>query len=438
MRKLMLMLSLLGLCRFATAQGLVDVRNVDDDPEKEIIVDNPFYRLVLKASTGGTGISLKPKPTNTEMVIPRDGTGLFADALWQQGMGGDWQDAYSYTVDNNTPEAAQVTFTLRGRTGNTLRWITIRKSISVQRDSPVIAVKVRVENEQASMEAFRLGYWAHQQIGAMNQDNAHFIPTANGVKQFLVSGSSSTQENWMYDAARGWIATRAEDGTGVAFRLDYSRLLAFYQWLKGTMQTVEWLYRSQEIPNGGAFETEYQCIPFCGLPYVDGVGDAVVGAIVFDRQPQPGKSGPAHVALLGGESKTAVDLEWKRLPEEKWMSLKATTADLNPGHVENVGFELLPPQEGSYILRCRLSRGGKSVGVLERLLNLGTPSGRYAMDPEAERIGDSGEKSGAPKRGQLSKRIEDKWLYEGQAVQHVSLLKDEEVLFRECRRRAST
>jgi len=376
----------------AHGENLLRVENVDEDPEKEIVLENRFCRLVLNASVGATGVSLTPKPTETEMVLPRGGAGLFVDAIWQQGMLGDWRDAYAYTIDADTPEKATLTFSKRGRTGDILKWITIRKSITMRADSPAIEVRVRVENEEAAMRGFKVGYWAHHQIAALRQDNAYFLPTAQGIRRFLVTGKSSTQEYWTYDAARGWIAALAEDGTGLAFRLDYRHLMCFYQWLKSTMTTVEWLYRTQEIPNGGAFETSYQVIPFHGLPYVDGVGDGIVGAIVYGRHPQPSKTSDARVMLTGTSGKVGIEVEWRRLPDNKWTSLSKAELEVVAGKTVGVPFQLQPPEEGAYAIRAQLTRSGKPIGVLDRLLSLGKSSGRYAMEPESKRAGNDQER----------------------------------------------
>ena len=382
----------------ALGQNLLRMENVDDDPERELVIENRFYRLVLKASAGGTGISLKPKPTNTEMVLPRGGMGLFSDAIWQQGMGGDWRDAYSYTIDANTPNVARLTFTKRGRSGDVLRWITIKRSLTMHADSPAIEVKVRVENEEASMRSFKLGYWAHHQIAALKQDNAYFLPTAQGVRRFLVTGKSSTQEYWTYDAARGWIAALAEDGTGLAFRMDYEHLMCYYQWLKSTMTTVEWLYRSTEIPNGGAFETSYQVIPFHGLPYVDGVGGRMVGAIVFDTYPQPGQATSARVKITGDTRELlAYTAKWRRLPEAEWQTLAQGNVDslsgYSPGKPVVVPIKLRPPQEGTYVVQVELrSRSENPLGTLDRVLEIGKPSARYIMEPAGKRAGSDKER----------------------------------------------
>ena len=70
------------------AENLLSLQNMDDDAEEEIVLENSFFRLVLKPSAGGQAISLKPKPSNTEMVVG-GGRFMMSPAVWQQG-GGDF------------------------------------------------------------------------------------------------------------------------------------------------------------------------------------------------------------------------------------------------------------------------------------------------------------------------------------------------------------
>ena len=391
--------------RAAGAEALISIRNMDDDAEEELVLENAFFRLVVKPSAGGAGISLKPKPSNTEMLVGGgEKAGLFGNGIWQQGPEGDYVASHSYVIAENTPEAASVTLTCTGSTKPILNWVRIKRTIAIRADRPTINVRVEVENIWESMKPFRIGIWVHNLVAAEAQETTYFIPRTDGVLRVPITSVANMQQYWHYEMARGWVAALAENGTGLGFRMDYPRLMCAYQWMKGRTITLEWLYRSEEIPNGKSAVFEYQVIPFVGLPRVDGVGaTGLVGAIVFPAVPVPGKESRGEIRLLGDPGKVALAVAWRRGGDTQWQALGMGDLELTGGTTATYAFPFTAGAEGLYGLRCTVTRDGRRVGVLERSLKLGRVTGRYAFAPEAAQVGDVKERwvtsIGTPKAG---------------------------------------
>jgi len=115
-------------------------------------------------------------------------------------------------------------------------------------------------------------------------------------------------------------------------------------------------------------------------------------AIVYERQPQPGKRSHAYVALTGAPGRVRVKVQWRRLPDKQWTDIASADATVKPPTIAKAEFDLAPPREGTYVIRALLTRAGRPAGALERLLDLGKPSDRYVMEPEAKRLGDGKER----------------------------------------------
>lgn len=376
--------------RAAGTEALISVRNMDADAEEELVLENAFFRLVIKPSAGGAGISLKPKPSGTEMLVGGGKrAGLFGNGIWQQGPVGDYAASHTYVIEENTPEAASLTLTCTGSTKPILNWVRIKRTITIYADRPTINVRVEIENIWESMKPFRVGLWVHNLIAAEAQETTYFIPRTDGVLRLPITSVANTQQYWHYEMARGWLAALADDGTGLAFRMDYPRLMCGYQWMKSRTITLEWLYRSEEIPNGKTAVFEYQVVPFAGLSRVDGVGDTgVVGAIVFPATPVPGKKSRGEIRLLGDPGKVALAVTWRHGGDGQWQALGTGDLDLAGGTTATYAFPFTAESEGLYGLRCVVTRDGKRIGILERSLKIGRVTGRYTLAPESAPVDD--------------------------------------------------
>jgi len=370
--------------------GMLTQQDVDQDGEKEFVLENRFCRLVLKASWGAVGTSLKVKPTGTELVwcSEKSRAGLFGDAVWDQGFRGDFYGrAYAFRVLANDANQATIRFRRRGMTDK-LQWMTITKTITMRADTPTIEVAYEYRNEEASKETLRLGFWVHNQITAKGQELLYQFPDKTKVRTTKVtSGPSSGTEVWVYEPSRGWMAATAEDGSGLAFEMEYKRLMCFYQYLKRAIRTVEWMYRPQAIPNGRAFRTVVRVIPFAGMPYVDGVAAGVAGCCVLQRLPAPGQTSPMKILLAGVRKGMSVRATVRFLPNVQEMLLLEKKIEKAPEGVMSETVKFTPATEGTYLVRVVFTEGGKPVGEFEKPIIIGKPSARYALRPLEKRLG---------------------------------------------------
>ena len=397
MRRLSAFVALAGILVLTTAftarAALITEQDVDQDGEKEIVLENAWAKMALKPSVGAA-TSLVVKANGTELVYAGGGKSrptILGDAITQQGAGDYMNKPYDFQVMQNTDASASVKLWRRGQTEK-LRWITITKTITIRADRPDIEVAYDIHNEEASKETYNLGLWVHNEVSAAEQEVTYCVPLPSGLsRRKLAGGPSGGTEYWHYDASRGWLAVQAENGAGVAFRFDYTRLMTVYQYLKGQSRTLEVLYRSQEIPNDQSFTTVFQVIPFSGLPYVDGVVDGYAGCVMFPKAPAPGTMGPARVLLTPGPAGVRAKLTARRLPDGAEqtvgeMDLAAEKSGRLAGEAQ-----FTPAEEGSYVLRATITRAGKNLGDFEQLVTVGKASGQYALGPVEKRLGDDKE-----------------------------------------------
>lgn len=388
----LLVVALLASAMAQTRAAVLVEQDVDQDGEKELVLENRWERLVLKPSIGAA-TSLIVKPKGTEMVYS-GGKGrptLLGDAVTQQGAGDFSLKPYSFQVLLNTDEVASVKLWRRGQT-DLLQWITMTKTITMRADQPEIAVAYEVANDEASKQTYRLGLWVHNLVSAQDQEMTYYIPLPPGLNQRrTTTGPAGGTDIWYYDVVRGWVAARAENSTGVAFRFDYTRLMAVYQYMKSGQRTLEVLYRSQDIPNDGAFSTTFYLIPFSGLPYVDGVVEGHAACLYMPQASAPGKPGPVRVMLTPGQAGARAALTVRRLPD---------TAETRVGEIELTPDKegllvgdatFTPATEGTYVLRAVVTRGGQTLGEFERPVTVVKDSGQYVLRALKDRIGDDRE-----------------------------------------------
>jgi hypothetical protein len=386
----------LALCALAAAPAraaLLSEQDVDQDGEKEIVLENAWSRMVLKPSLGAA-TSLVVKPLGVEMVYSGGGKGrptLLGDAITQQGAGDYSYKPYAFQVLQNTDASASVKFWRRGQTEK-LQWITITKTLTLRADRPEYEVAYDVHNEEASKETYSFGLWIHNEVSAADQEVTYYVPLPSGLSRRKVAGGpTGGTEYWYYDMSRGWAAAQAENSAGVAFRFDYTRLMALYQYMKGQSRTLEVLFRSQEIPNDASFSTTFHVLPFAGLPYLDGAVEGHAGCIVFPKAPAPGAPVAARVLLTPGPAGVRAKLTARLLPDglERTLGEFDLATDKEGRLAGEAQFK--PDAEGSYVLRAMLTRGGKPIGEFEQCLTLGRSSGQYALKALEKRLGNDSE-----------------------------------------------
>lgn len=370
------------------ATPLVRLGNADADPENEVIVENRFYRMVLKPSLGGTAVSFIAKPSGDDMVLPdpKRGMGLMNDILRDQGYGGEWQGPYDVEIRSAGPREGEVLLRRRGTGTPELQRLTLTKTLKVSADSPVIDLTVDLAFAPGDPPQYGVRYWMQNRVAHHEKRTHYYFPTAKGVESFdfiVYRGGTDAHQQMSLNPPRPWTAAVVDGGPGLAFVIGGDALEQLYSYGKNEVLTLEWGYAQSMLQRGQPWRVGCRFFPFANLPRVDGVLDGVAGALVTDAAPAPRNPLKGKVLLAGEPGDLTVELEWRRVPDPKWQSLTRQAARIEP--VAEIPFELANPEAGTYVLRARVSRDGRALGAFERAFVAGKPSGRYVLQPENPR-----------------------------------------------------
>ncbi len=384
----------------AAAQGtdprLIRERDVDNDGEVELVLENRFFRLVVKPSLGGVGRSLVYKATGEELLVSTamEAGGILQDCVWQQGQRGDWFNAgYAYQILDNSAEHGAVKLWRRGTTGS-LSWLTITKTLTIHRDACRVDVDYEYSNLKESMAPLTYGFWVHNNLSVAGQENTYYLPSSRGVLQRRLARTGAS-EDWVYDATRGWTAVVGEKGSGIAACMDYRNLMCLYNYYSIDLKTVEWMLRSQKINNGEAFTTRCTFIPFRGLPSVEGVEGGVVGSIEAPESPAVGQPAALVVRVAAPQRRSlTVRVARRLLPEGPWVDLAQGPLALEPDQCGELTARFTPDNPGTYVIRASLEEQGKPSGDFEKPLVVGAESGKYTLAAREPRLGSADERFG--------------------------------------------
>ena len=378
------------------AGSLVRLENADADPEPEVVVENRFYRMVVKPSQGGTAVSFVAKPSGTDMLLPdpKRGMGLISDILRDQGYGGEWQGAYEAEVRASGPREGEVVLRRRGTGSPDLQRLTLTKTLKVSADSPVIDLSVDFSLAAGDPPQYGLRYWVQNRVAHQEKRTRYYFPTAKGVESFdfiVYRGGTDAHQQMALNPPRPWMAAVVDGGPGLAFAIRGDTLEQLYSYGKNEILTLEWGYAQSTIQQGQSWNAGCRFFPFPNLPRVDGVLDGTAGAIVSDGEPAAGKLLKGRVLLAGEPGDRSVELEWRRVPDAKWQNLARHVARVES--VAEIPFELAIAEPGTYVLRARINRGERVLGAFERAFVAGAPSGRYVLQPENPRTDQLGPSS---------------------------------------------
>ncbi|MGC9320309.1 MAG: DUF7408 domain-containing protein, partial [Armatimonadota bacterium] len=383
---------LLASLQMAGAECTVQETTVMGEPA--IVLENELVRLRARPTMGGRLDELFYKPAEAHLTSRSEGT-VFVDRLWNYANADvyrQWTEAvYSYTVER-TPERAVITMTGPGSVGPG-RLMTFEKTISIEAGSSAVRADYRFRVGQEAMQPLRVGLWWHNRLGVPQEQNTYYVPTAEGVKAASY-GAGGGGEYWWYDPARGWSAVVAESGAGVAAVTEFPALMLFYNWMGGDVASLEWAFRSREIPSGAALETTAWLLPFDGLGRIAGAAsEAVVGlGDAPDSIDAPGAV-PLTVQLSSPQALTAsVRLSARRLPDGEAREVATWTAELQPGqsHEHELSVEL--PQTGTWALRGEVRADDARLTDFAHEVVVGERSGQIALEPLEERVGRVGER----------------------------------------------
>ncbi|MEA3400061.1 MAG: beta-galactosidase trimerization domain-containing protein [Armatimonadota bacterium] len=378
--------------QMAGAECTVEETTVMGEPA--IVLENELVRLRARPTMGGRLDELFYKPAETHLTSRTEGR-VFVDRLWNYANADvyrQWTESvYTYTVDR-TPARAAITMTGPGSVGPG-RFMTFEKTISIEAGSSAVRADYRFGVGQAAMQPLRVGLWWHSRLGVPQEQNTYYVPTTEGVKTASY-GAGGGGEYWWYDPARGWSAVAAESGVGVAAITEFPPLMLFYNWMGGDVASLEWAFRSREIPNGSAMETTAWLLPFAEMGRVAGAAREVVVGLgdAPDSIDAPGAV-PLTVQLSSPRQLSArVTLSGRRLPDGEAEDVATWSAELKPGQTHEHELSVELPQAGTWVLRGEVRANGERLTDFSHELVVGERSGQIALEPVEERVGRVGER----------------------------------------------
>jgi hypothetical protein len=391
----------------AWAQCRVTETRIGD--EAAVVLENRLVRLQLRPAHGGRIDQLVHKPTAKHLTAQGDGK-VFIDRVWNYADAAvyrQWTDAvYAHKLTQGSNEA-KVTLTCRGSVGIGKR-LTFEKTFSLTAGCAAVRADYVISLGHEAMVPKPVGVWWHNRLGVPQEATTYYIPTSQGV-QSVAYGAGAAGQYWWYDLARGWGAALGDGGTGVAVVMDYRKLMCFYNYMSGDVAGMEWAYRSEDIPNGGAATTTMWLVPFAGLTAVNGAAQDVVGEIAVPASvniAQADEGMPVTVRLAAPRTwQAAARLTWQRLPDGDVTELARWDARLSTSSVSEKRLQLKLTEAGTYVLRTEVLRGDELVADLLASVVVGKASAEVTIDPLQKRL------------GRVDERFEDKIASKGNAPQ---------------------
>ncbi len=399
--------------------------DADGDGKLDLVLENPFVRLVISPSRGGVVRSFVHHATGFEMVFAQAANfGLLREQLWKPRY---FFADLPAAADKGTAKAAAWAETRITGAGGMMSFTHSRKRIALRDDSPVALVEWEIANDPSSMTDYEYGPWMHNWVGRAGLVTHYFVPTVEGVKEFtLKPGALKDQVNlWYWQPARGWMAAVSEGApgdppAGLAFVVPYRNLACFYHWAgrASPAATAEWRHGLVKLAAGQSFTARYLVVPFYGLRRVDGV--CMIGLRSPDEVTSPDAIPPVVIGAIelsqaGGTAKARVEIfnppdlkqpctavvRWREYPSGQWRELgRAKLGEPWPGgrriHIKSLerfdgvtrAFDgPVPGATGkAIVVACQLVVGGKVVGEFERFANLSAAHVVYRLKPLEKRL----------------------------------------------------
>ncbi len=417
--------SMIGLALLAVtcARGAVTIVEETVDGQPAVVMENAFIKLVVHPGRGGECTDFVYKPTGKRLVLPRVGK-IFGNRVWNyldQELYMQWQQAAWEPQVQRAPGEVALTLRAPGEI-NFTRATVIEKRLSLRDGEALVRVKTTFSVGQELMQSFPIGLWFANLVGVVGEPTRYYLPLDNGILK--LDPSTITGESWLYNPSRGWAGAVGESGTGLSFEMDYQRLMCFYLW-SGRQTSLEWAFRTADVPHGGSLSTDQVLVPFAGLPALNGSGGGVVAAVEAPDRCTAAEAaqGVKAKALLttGVPVDGQLTVTLKPLPEGQPVAVHQGQVALKPGEVTSVELTVRPPGPGTFLLTGSLSRGGQEVMDFVKPLVAGDSTVPVRLTPKVERTGRATERfedrvalsgGGGPRDIELSMAVESphvKW-----------------------------
>ena len=376
----------------ALAECTLEETSVQGEPA--LVMENDFVRVRVRPTLGGRIDQLVYKPADRNLTSPTDGA-VFVDRIWNYAnpdVYRQWMTSAYTAVPESSPERVAVTLTGPGFVGPG-KFMTYEKTFSLTDGSTAVRADYRFRVAQDAMAPMRVGLWWHNRLGLAQEPNTYYVPTREGVKT-ATYGAGGGGDYWWNDPARGWAAVVGESGVGAAIVTELAPLMNVYNWMGGDVASLEWAFRTREIPNGGSMETTAWVLPFGEMGAVAGASAEVVVGV--DETPAeldaPGDL-PIRLQLYAPQALSAdVVLTARRLPDGAPEEVASFSADVAPPATVEREVSASLDQPGTWLLEGTVSADGDRVADFFHEVVVGEASGEIAIEPNVELVGRVGER----------------------------------------------
>ncbi|NLY02038.1 MAG: hypothetical protein GXY83_38635 [Rhodopirellula sp.] len=405
------MARLVALCFLAiaaTAQAGVTIRETQTDGRTTVVLENDFLQATFAPDQGGECTDLVFKPTGKHMVLPGVGT-LLGSRVWNYAdreLYTQWQrSAWQHKV-NQSPHQVRLELQSPGSVGFTRSTLLV-KQITLADQEAMLRVEHTVHVGQELMQPQKIGLWFYNRCGVAGEQSSYFLPLDDRIAR--LDPAAGLGQEWFYHPSRGWLAA-VGGGTGLAMNMEYTRLMCFYM-SAGRQPTLEWAFRSFDVPNGGSLRTEELLVPFAGLARVNGSANGIVAAIETPEKciPAEGERLPFRVCLAAGLRVAGeLQLEARRLPDGNPEPISRQAIELRPAASVAQDATARLAREGTWVITGRLISGGRELVDFQTPVVVGSPSGPVRIAAREERIGRASERfeDQLPLRGTAPKDLE--------------------------------
>jgi len=374
-------------------------------------LENQYVLLEIDPNSGGRGNRLVCKSSQGDLCYfgPDDGNiygGLFGDRLVEHGAISFNTVVAPYSFEVKKKTAEEVSLLLYYKGGDNIQF---EKLITLRRDSSSIEIVRSMGYMVADPSApkKKVGFWSHQSLrtgianGQQAYKNTFFVPTERGILEIpFVPGETTsapgTKNGYIEDPSRGWIATvggkTQADSYGAAYELDFSSLEKFYVYM-GTSNpncpTMEWQHFVRGMKDGDRLDVVTRLIPFHGIKQVSGVGNGMVGEILFKKDRyEKGSKVPIKVSLYSDANRKIQLLIFiHRFPEGRKEKKLERSLSLKIDKTISIGSSFLPGNSGTYVITVQAQgKDGKVIMEMEKPLVVGSASSEYVMEPASRDV----------------------------------------------------
>ncbi len=333
------------------------IDDANGDGQKDIIVDNGVFRVVIEPARGGNITSLVYRRQEFAKRQGKREDGLFKALILPYGWSSDFYNTpAAYRIVKQTNDQFVIEFKQSGEAGSQ-KFLKLTRTYTINADESIIIADFKLHNQKRAQESLNVGFWLHNFILAPNADLAFFQPTANGVVK--IKADSGSGGRWNRNPSRGWSAVVNQNNKlGCVFLADPKYLENGLIWLFGRKDRASEELQSFKMPikEGTSFSTRYICIPFNGLERVDGAGNGLAGKVDEGKITIYSSINQKLKLRIYRCDPDKPDKVYKRLPD---ISLKVCADKLS-------SVDISPIADMDGLIVCEVLKNGEMTARIER------------------------------------------------------------------------